>query len=176
MDRLTSPDALPWLLAAVVLLGVTVLALLVLRSRDARRAAAERERHQADTRALQQQMSAIQRRLDRPAPREDREHVITRLGEGEDDQALPVRTGQHRGTPERIDGRLFADIVARETVVKAASWTHGLRRALTPESRNRIRFAMRQESKRTRKARKVEQREALREYRARRTGTGEDAA
>lgn len=80
--------------------------------------------------------------------------------------------------PERIEGRLFADIVAREALVKAASWGHGLRRALAPESRNRIRFEVRQQARRARKDRKVEQREALREYRARRglDDRDEDAA
>lgn len=66
-----------------------------------------------------------------------------------------------------IDGRLFADIVARESVVKAASWTHGLRRALSPETRNRIRFEVRQETRRAGRARRVETKQALREFRAR---------
>ena len=66
-----------------------------------------------------------------------------------------------------IDGRLFADIVARETVVKAASWTAGLRRALAPESRNRIRFHVRQETKRAGRERRAETKQALREFRAR---------
>ena len=46
-----------------------------------------------------------------------------------------------RGQP----GALFADLVLRETVVKAASLAHGVRRALDPETRNRIRFEMRRE-------------------------------
>lgn len=66
-----------------------------------------------------------------------------------------------------IDGRLFADIVARETVVKAASWTHGLRRALSAENRNRIRFQVRQETRRASRDRRAEAKQALREYRAR---------
>ena len=70
-----------------------------------------------------------------------------------------------------IDGRLFTDIVARETVVKAAGWTHGLRRALAPESRNRIRFAVRQETRRAGRARRAEVKQALREFRARERAT-----
>lgn len=66
-----------------------------------------------------------------------------------------------------VDGRLFADIVARETVVKAASWSHGLRRALSAENRNRIRFAVRQETRRAGRGRRAETRQALREFRAR---------
>ncbi len=70
-------------------------------------------------------------------------------------------------TPTRIEGRLFADIVLRETVVKAAALGHGVRRALTPETRNRIRFEMRQESKRLRKERQVTARRLQREAAAR---------
>ncbi len=81
-----------------------------------------------------------------------------------------------------IDGRLFTDIVARETVVKAASWTHGLRRALSAENRNRIRFEVRRETRRAGRDRRAETKQALREFRARqRAGSpvrevGEDVA
>lgn len=88
-------------------------------------------------------------------------YVITRLDTTDRDEPgrLPVAVP--------IDGRLFADIVARETVVKAASWTAGLRRALAPESRNRIRFHVRQETKRAGRERRAETKRALRELRAR---------
>lgn len=94
---------------------------------------------------------------------DDRGYLITHLGEDdpERDPAPPTTGG-------RIDGRLFADLVLRETVVKAASLAHGVRRALDPETRNRIRFRMRQQTKQARKDRRAEAREALREYRARR--------
>ena len=90
---------------------------------------------------------------------EETTYVITHVDE---DQAMlrPM-------TAQRLEGRLFADIVARETVVKAASWTHGVRRALAPETRSRIRFQMRQETKRAGRERKAEMKVALREHRAR---------
>lgn len=72
--------------------------------------------------------------------------------------------------PGRIDGRLFADVVARETVVKAASWTHGLRHALSAENRNRLRFEMRREARRSGRQRKADVKEALRQYYARERG------
>ena len=59
-------------------------------------------------------------------------------------------------------------MVLRERVVKAASLGPRLRRALSPANRNRIRFEMRREVKRARKQRKAEEREAIREWRARR--------
>ena len=92
--------------------------------------------------------------------------VITQVGEPDE---VPVA--------RPIDGRLFTDIVARETVVKAAGWTHGLRRALSPESRNRIRFAVRQETRRAGRERRAETKQALREFRAReRAAVREDVA
>lgn len=102
-----------------------------------------------------------------PAPREpEAAYVITGIDAGGDDSPVP----------ERIDGRLFVDIVARETLVKAASWTHGLRRALAPETRNRIGFEVRQQTRRSRKDRKAEMRAALRHYRAHHQARDRDVA
>lgn len=69
--------------------------------------------------------------------------------------------------PAAYEGRMFADVVARETIVKAASMAHGVRRALAPETRNRVRFEMKREVKRNRKNRKSEMKQAWREYQAR---------
>ncbi|WP_210443361.1 hypothetical protein [Nocardioides sp. SYSU D00065] len=66
-----------------------------------------------------------------------------------------------------VDGRLFVDLLARESVVKAAAWSHGLRRALSPDSRNRIRFEVRQQTRRAGRDRRAEMKQALREYRSR---------
>ena len=77
-----------------------------------------------------------------------------------------------------MESRLFADLVLRETVVKAASFVYGVRRGLSPANRNRIWFEMRREVKRARKERKAEEREAVREWRARQRAAvrEEDAA
>lgn len=93
--------------------------------------------------------------VDDPAPGA---YVITRLDESERPDVPVARD---------IDGRLFADIVARETVVKAASWTHGLRRALSADNRHRIRLEVRREIRRAGRDRRAETKQALREYRAR---------
>jgi hypothetical protein len=89
-----------------------------------------------------------------PAP----EYVITRVGEPEP-EPRPVPT---------VPGPVFADLLLKETVVQTASLFQGLRRALSPETRNRIRFHMRQEVKRSRKQRRAELREVRREWAARR--------
>jgi hypothetical protein len=81
------------------------------------------------------------------------EFVITRVGEAEPVPAVPAP--------------VFADLLLKEAVVQTASVFHGLRRALSPETRNRIRFHMRQEVKRSRKQRRTELREARREWAAR---------
>jgi hypothetical protein len=98
--------------------------------------------------------------LDAPeAASEPTQYVITHLGdtgtEPEIEAAPTLPAGQ------------FADVVLRETVIKSASLFHGVRRALSPENRNRIRFEMRREVKRSRKQRRADLREARREWEAR---------
>ena len=91
-----------------------------------------------------------------PYPAEPAEFVITRFGEPAPEPA------------PTLEAKLFADVVLRESVVKAASWAYGVRRGLSPANRNRIWFEMRREVRRARKERKAEEREAIREWRARR--------
>src|SRR5262245_10706855 len=65
-------------------------------------------------------------------PQAATEYVITRVGEPEPDveaASEPVPT---------VPAPVFADLVLKETVVQTASLFHGLRRALAPETRNRI--------------------------------------
>lgn len=78
--------------------------------------------------------------------------------------------------PARIDGRLFADIVLRETVVKAAALTHGVRRALAPEVIWRVRGEVRRELKRARRQRKADLKTARREFESRRRAQMGDVA
>ena len=105
----------------------------------------------------------------------DASYVITAVETGpETDPAAP--SPETSPAAQRIDGRLFTDIVAREAVVTAASWSQGVRRALSPESRNRIRFQVRQQAKQGRRDRRAEVREALRHYRARHRADEGDAA
>jgi hypothetical protein len=121
--------------------------------------------------ALSERLERLEQRLTEPAPASaapsslpvatPQEFVITHLGEdaADDVDRTPVKVS--------LTAPAFADAVVRETVVQTASVVHGLRRALSPETRNRIRFEMKREIKRSRKDRKAELKEALREYRAR---------
>jgi hypothetical protein len=84
------------------------------------------------------------------------EYVITDLGRE-----------QPPAEPAHLDGPAFADIVVKETVVKAASFAHGLRRGFAPATRNRIRFEMKQEVRRARKQRRADLKAAARDLHAR---------
>lgn len=151
--------------AALVLLVVCLLLWRTTRRLSARVEVLEAE--QSTPRTAQGQV------VSEPSP-----YVITALDETE---AEPRPDGGPVVTA-RIDGPMFADIVARETVIKAAGLAHGLRRALSAETRNRIRFEMKREVKRSRKQRRSDMKAALREFQAReRAGApeeqgGEDAA
>lgn len=166
-------------LGTLVLLALGALLMAAHGRRAAARAEAAITTARIESEALRTQVQAIEERLGASVGEtvgfEEREYVITRLGElAEDDDA------DHANAPApRVDGPLFADLVLRESVVQAASLAAGLRRALAPEHLNRIRFEMRREVKRARKQRRVDARQARREFDARRRATdraGEAAA
>ena len=147
----------PAALGALTLASIAV-AVVLLRSRAT--TAHELRSAHAEVASLQARVDDIERRLangDRPRPQPDPEFVITHLGDAE-----PESSTASTDSAERIDSALFADLVLRETVVKAAALSHGLRRALAPETRNRIRFEMRREVKRARKQRRADLKAARR--------------
>jgi hypothetical protein len=146
-------------LVALVLLG----ALLSLRRRTSREAAASH----AEVAELRHRLDELERgAVARPAPRapvrDEREYTITGLASSPEPAPAP---------PARLERAVFADQLLRESVIRIGSLSHGVRRALSAESRNRIRFEMRREVKRARKQRRVEQREAYREWQARQRET-----
>ena len=149
---------------ALAALGLAV-ALLRARSRTERAIAAARAEAQAESAALRDQVAALERRLDRPRAAPEASVVITDLGREQSAEHAAERAEDEQAPT--IGTALFADLVLRETVVKAASFAHGVRRAFEPETRNRIRFEMRREVKRARKQRKVDTREAVREWQQR---------
>lgn len=153
--------------ALTVLVLVLVLMLARTRSRTSRELLAARE----EAASLRAKVGEIERRLQAPV-QDPTDYVITRLGDDPAESEPPA-------TASRIDGQLFADLVLRETVVKAVALAHGVRRGLAPEVRNRIRFEVRREIRRSRRARRAEIREARREWDARRRAemaSDEDAA
>ena len=163
--------------AALGALTLASLVIAVVLARSRATTARELRSVHAEVASLRAQVDDFERRPTspgRPRADEDPDFVITRLVEGDALTTTEPATGpatatatEPGGAVERVDSALFADLVLRETVVKAASLTHGLRRALAPESRNRIRFEMGREVKRARKQRRVDTRQARREWQAR---------
>lgn len=86
----------------------------------------------------------------------EQEFVITHLGDPDTAGPAPV-----------VPTPVFADIVLRESAVQVATLAAGLRRALSAETRHRIRFEMRREVKRARKQRRADLRTARRDLHAR---------
>lgn len=157
--------------AAVVAALVAVMALR--RARAALEQARQRQLQAAtESATLHDRVDELERRLTRSAAA-PQEYVITHLGDPDDpDHAASLaEAGETRVT---LTPPAFADAVLRETAVHTVSLLHGVRRALAPETRHRIRFEMRREIKRSRKARKREVKLAVQEFRARqRSQTGE---
>lgn len=174
-----------FLLALCAVLAVAVLVLAVALRRVGDRAATGLASLRADVErrlaTLEAGASAVEGSRDarsstdeqtsaRSSTDERREYVITRVG---DDGAETVDT-----VPvDRPDAKLFADLVLRESVVKAASFAHGVRRGLSPENRNKMWFEMRREVKRARKQRRADLKGAQRDWKARqRAALDEDDA
>ena len=131
------------------------------------------------TRRLARRIDELEGRMPHAAAATDvpAAYVITGVQEADTDSAKATGVGPDGVVTGRIDGALFADIVAREGLIKAAGFAHGLRRALSPEARNRVRFEMKREVKRSRKQRRADLKAARRDQQARhRAATAEDAA
>lgn len=74
--------------------------------------------------------------------------------------------GSEADVPAQASSRLVLSAAVGEPLVKLAAFAHGVRKALTPENRNRIRFEMRREIRRARKARRVAGRAAAAQTRS----------
>lgn len=181
-------------LLAVTALAVAVAGLLIGLVTTLRlgRAAARGRRDRDDLAALQERCAALAGELEalrtshRPVPGDDEPgrdgpaagdpaaYVITGL---EPDRTPTAATAAPAPTA-RLEGRLFADLVLRESVVKAAALAHGVRRAASPEVRDRVRLEVRRELRRARKQRRADLRAARRHLHAeqRLDPAGEDAA
>jgi hypothetical protein len=153
-----------WALAGV-LLAVAVLAsaLVALQAARRRRTRREVEALLAEREQLRARVAELTRKAQAPEVADGPDYVITRLGE-------PGLTRSDRGpgvpSGRRVPDQLVLSAAFGEPVVKVLSFGHGVRRALSPESRNRIGFEMRREMRRSRKERRREMRRAWRQMRA----------
>jgi len=151
-------DQAVWL--AVGGLAVLCLVLLVVTVRGRRSWARERDSARADVAELRARLEELEHDRETPVAATEAEFVIIGLG-SEQPEPEPAPA------PTPIDGAAFADTVLRETVVKAASLAHGVRRGLAPATRNRIRFEMKQEVRRARRQRRADFKQAQRDLHAR---------
>jgi hypothetical protein len=155
-------DQAVWLAVGGLALLCLVLAVVVLRLR------ASGDRSRAEVDALRDRLERLEADAGEPAAAPAPttrsaeaapvEFVITDLGTRTEPDPEPVPV---------VAAPAFADIVVKETVVMAASLAHGLRRGLTPANRNRIRFEMKQEVRRSRKQRRIDLKAARRDLHAR---------
>jgi hypothetical protein len=97
-----------------------------------------------------------------PAPRssvQQADFVITRAGEPEPVSAI------------QVPDRMVLSATLGEPLVKVAAFSYGVRRALSPRSRNRIWFEMRNEVRAARRRRRRLRKDLEREFRARERAT-----
>jgi hypothetical protein len=141
--------------AGALLLVLCVL--LVLRSRAASRRdlAAALAEAQAETAELRSRLDALTERL------EHQSSAMIRV----DDPAYVITDAGERPEPNVSDAVVLSATVG-EPLVKVVAFGHGVRRALSAESRNRIWFEMRREVRRARKQRRREMKDAWRRMQA----------
>jgi hypothetical protein len=154
-------------LAALLVVGLVAgLALLLAGRRRLERELRSSRQDLADVRVRLEQLatSVEASRGARPdAAATGHEYVITSLPDGPGTDTVPT-TAPADGTA--LSGAAFASLALSESVVRVASLAHGVRRALSAENRNRIRFEVRREVRRSRKRRRLKLRETRRHLRA----------
>ncbi len=140
--------------AAAALLGLAVLSVLLVRAR------AESQRAHACAAA---ETAELRRRLDSLTAQLERTRAETvRL----DDPAYLITDAGDREPRAPVPDRVVLSATVGEPLVKAVAVGHGLRRALSARSRNRIWFEMRREVRRARKQRRREMKAAWRHQQA----------
>ena len=159
--------------AVALALVVGVAAVLAVTVRDRRRLRTQLEAARADLDALRSRVElmggADGRRRPRPPAGRASEHVITSLHEPTA-SAAPVPASE----VEPLTAGRFVSVALGESLVRLLSLGYGVRRAASAENRNRIRFEMRRELRRSRKQRRRDLKAARRTRRD--AGVAEDAA
>jgi hypothetical protein len=162
MNPLLVATAVLAAVAAVAVLGLVVAVTASVSGR--RRLEHELRTSRESVERLQGRVEELSRAMDVSAPHgppPGQEFVITSLGE-----ASPAAAGGIGESPGQPSGPGFASLAARESLIRAVSLGHGVRRALSAESRNRIRFEVGREIRAARKLRRRELKEARRQLRA----------
>ncbi len=163
--------------AGVVVVGLLagLVVALVSGARGRRRLEAELAAARADVDGLRSQVDDLARVVPPATPAEHaapgREYVITSISDQTGGAVVAVPPARE------LTGREFVTVAAGESLVRVVSLAHGVRRALSAENRNRIRFEIRREVKRSRRQRRRDLKDARRHLRSRAgTDLSEDAA
>jgi hypothetical protein len=125
--------------------------------------------------AAQQESDALRQRLEelttRPVLPQQRTHSELRAPEQADFVITHVGEAGLEGTEASeavaVPDRLVLSATLGEPLVKVAAFSHGVRRALSAESRNRIWFEMRREVRASRRRRRQLRKQLERDHRAR---------
>ncbi|MEP7092004.1 MAG: hypothetical protein ABI776_18025 [Nocardioidaceae bacterium] len=156
---------------AAVLVGAALVVVLLLALAGRRRLEGRLEVSHRDLARLRKQLDDLARRVE-PGPSQpagDPEHpgyLITSLS-GEGPGGVPeVPSDPPAPDVQHPSGRAFAAVAAEESLIRVVTVAHGVRRALSAENRNRIRFEVAREVKRARRERRRELEQARRHLRA----------
>ncbi|MCX6395221.1 MAG: hypothetical protein NTV23_01900 [Propionibacteriales bacterium] len=149
--------------AVAALVVVALVGLLRRRNRtradlEAMLAAAQRESD--DLRARLDELSALLPDGSGALPAQAATYVITSAGD------VAPRGGAASESQLEVPDRLVLSATVGQPLVKVAAFGHGVRRALSAESRNRIWFEMRRQVRSSRKRRRAQVREYQRQVRA----------
>ena len=149
---------------AVVVLGLAVT--VVANAATRRRMHADVRSCRAEIADLRAQVDELSRTSGSPESQVRDDYVIT---------TLPLVAPPAASVPDDArEAAGFVSLAVGESLVRAVSLAHGVRRALSPENRQRIRFEMRREVKRARKQRRRDVRQAQRHLRTRPAGQRRD--
>lgn len=153
--------------AAVVLILLVGVLVLVLRSRSSRRdLASALLAAQAETAELRSRLDALTDQLERQSA------SMIRV----DDPAYVITDAGASAAQSNVSDRVVLSASVGEPLVKVVAFGHGVRRALSAESRNKIWFEMRREVRRARKQRRREMKDAWRRVQAEERAAQGDAA
>ncbi len=159
-----NPALVVTLAAAVVVVAAVVA--VVVSSSGRRRLQAQLDAARADVDALRSTVADLAA-TPPPAAEPEPEFVITSLPAGS--VPRPDQPGTDVAVPAAatapVSAGQFASVALGESLVRVVSLGHGVRRALSAENRNRIRFEVRREVKRSRRQRRRDLKDAKRHLR-----------
>ena len=149
----------PVLITGAAVVSLLLACALVLRSRtmSRRELAVALSAAQSETAELRRRLDSLSEQLERQSS------AVIRA----DDPAHVIITDA--GVPRRdptVADRVVLSATVGEPLVKVVAFGHGVRRALSAESRNKIWFEMRREVRRARKQRRREMKDAWRRMQA----------